>query len=92
MESFLAENSGILNIDDMEVTQVDVEIPIKNGRGNDRNGRLDMLIQYNSGAVALVELKHQTLITDPATDKNSVVFGSWPIIWTGFLPLQQNNS
>ena len=74
MESFLAENSGILNIDDMEVTQIDVEIPIKNGRGNDRNGRLDMLIQYNSGAVALVELKHQTLITDPATDKNSVLW------------------
>ena len=74
MESFLAENSGILNIGGMEVTQVDVEIPIKNGRGNDRNGRLDMLIQYNSGAVALVELKHQTLITDPATDKNSVLW------------------
>ena len=52
MESFLAENSGILNIDDMEVTQIDVEIPIKNGRGNDRNGRLDMLIRYNSGYVS----------------------------------------
>ena len=75
MESFLVENPNILSIGDMEVTDIDVEIPIKAGRGRQgQDGRLDMLVRYNSSATALVELKHQTLITDPTTDKKSVLW------------------
>ena len=75
MESFLVENPNILSIGDMEVTDIDVEIPIKAGRGRQgQDGRLDMLVRYNSGTTALVELKHQTLITDPTTDKKSVLW------------------
>ena len=76
MESFLVENPNILSIGEMEVTDIDVEIPIKAGRGRQgQDGRLDMLVQYNScTTAALVELKHQTLITDPTTDKKSVLW------------------
>lgn len=76
MESFLVENPNILSIGDMEVTDIDVEIPIKAGRGRQgQDGRLDMLVRYNTGTTAaLVELKLQTLITDPTTDKKSVLW------------------
>lgn len=46
---FLVENPNILSIGDMEVTDIDVEIPIKAGRGRQgQDGRLDMLVRYNS--------------------------------------------
>jgi len=61
MEAYLIENEAILRLDDddfSEVTVIDAEIALKEGRkGIGRDGRIDLLVAYGSDTLGIVELK-----------------------------------
>ena len=63
MESFLIENSEILDFQDEDFPipeHIECECHLKDGRcskGKKKNGRLDIVVNYNNATLAIVELK-----------------------------------
>ena len=63
MESFLVENSEILDFQDADFSipeHIEYECHLKDGRcsqGKKKNGRLDIVVNYNNTTLAIVELK-----------------------------------
>jgi hypothetical protein len=63
MEAYLIENIEILQLDEDAFGNVDCryyEIPIKGGGAN-KDGRIDMLVEYSEGYLGIVELKNEEI-------------------------------
>ena len=68
MEAYLCENPNILTLDQYNYTQpliLEYELALKEGRGADSNGRIDILAQYaENETLAVIELKKGVLTED----------------------------
>ena len=67
MEAYLIENVSALSLESVgfdEVTIIDNEITLKDGRDLNKNGRVDIVAKYGRDYIAIIELKIGEINTD----------------------------